>query len=119
MTDDLSDQIDTTVPPSGPGCKECTEDGGWWFHLRRCAACGHIGCCDASPAQHGRRHWEQTHHRMLRSYEPGEEWFYDWATEGMWQSGPRLAPLEHHPLSQPVPGPEGRVPADWQEHLHT
>ena len=21
---------------------------GWWFHLRRCAECGHIGCCDKS-----------------------------------------------------------------------
>ncbi|MGW5065751.1 amino acid permease, partial [Streptomyces cyaneofuscatus] len=22
---------------------------GWWFHLRRCAACGRVGCCDSSP----------------------------------------------------------------------
>ena len=29
--------IDTTVPPSGTGCVECTAAGGWWFHLRRCA----------------------------------------------------------------------------------
>jgi cation transport regulator ChaC len=19
--------------------------GGWWFHLRRCAECGHVGSC--------------------------------------------------------------------------
>ena len=25
--------------------------GGWWLHLRRCAECGHIGCCDNSPGQ--------------------------------------------------------------------
>jgi hypothetical protein len=24
----------------------------------------------------------------------------------------------HHPLDQPVPGPTGRVPRDWQRHLH-
>ena len=41
--------IDPTVPPSGPGCVECTRTQGWWVHLRRCAQCGHIGCCDSSP----------------------------------------------------------------------
>lgn len=44
--------IDPTVPPSGTGCVECDAAGGWWFHLRRCARCGHIGCCDDSPSQH-------------------------------------------------------------------
>ena len=38
--------IDTEVPPSGPGCVECTAADGWWFHLRRCAHCGHVGCCE-------------------------------------------------------------------------
>ena len=41
--------IDPEVAPSGPGCEECDEAGGWWVHLRRCAQCGHIGCCDTSP----------------------------------------------------------------------
>ena len=36
---------------SGIGCLECLAEGGWWFHLRRCAECGHIGCCDSSPNQ--------------------------------------------------------------------
>jgi hypothetical protein len=35
--------IDPSVPPSGTGCVECDEAGGWWVHLRRCAQCGHIG----------------------------------------------------------------------------
>ena len=48
--------IDPSVPPSGPGCVECEQSGGWWFHLRRCAQCGHIGCCDSSPSQHARAH---------------------------------------------------------------
>jgi hypothetical protein len=29
-----------------------------------------------------------------------------------------LAPPHHHPLDQPVPGPAGRVPDDWEDHLH-
>ena len=41
--------IDPSVPPSGEGCVECEAAGGWWVHLRRCAQCGHIGCCDTSP----------------------------------------------------------------------
>ena len=32
--------IDPAVPPSGAGCAECLATDGWWFHLRRCAACG-------------------------------------------------------------------------------
>src|SRR5207249_10874412 len=43
------------IPPSGTGCVECLAEGGWWFHLRRCAECGHIGCCDSSPSQHARK----------------------------------------------------------------
>ena len=50
--------IATDVPPSGPGCAECTAVEGWWVHLRRCAACGHVGCCDSSPAQHASAHFE-------------------------------------------------------------
>ena len=44
--------LDPTVPPSGTGCAECEKVSGWWFHLRRCAKCGNIGCCDSSPSQH-------------------------------------------------------------------
>jgi hypothetical protein len=109
--------IDTTVPPSSPGCVECERQRGWWFHLRRCAKCGHIGCCDQSPGQHATRHAEATPHPVIASYEPGEHWFYDYRDGGFYD-GPRLAPPEHHPLDQPVPGPAGRVPPDWQLRLH-
>ena len=111
------DEINLNVPPSGPGCVECLASRGWWFHLRRCTACGHIGCCDSSPGQHASRHYEATGHPVIRSYEPGEDWFYDFRDETM-RRGPDLPPPEHHPLEQPVPGPAGRVPADWQRHLH-
>ena len=63
---------DLAPPPSGTGCGDCDEGGGWWFHLRRCVECGHVGCCDASPAQHARRHSEQTGHPVATSFEPGE-----------------------------------------------
>ncbi len=109
--------IDPDVPPSGEGCTECLHVEGWWFHLRRCATCGHIGCCDSSPAQHATAHYRQTGHRLIQSFEPGESWFWDYGSEQMYD-GPRLAPPESHPLEQPVPGPAGQVPADWQSHLN-
>jgi hypothetical protein len=109
--------IDPLVPPSGPGCVECDATGGWWLHLRRCAACGHVGCCDSSPSRHARQHAAASVHPVARSYEPGEDWFWDYTTEQAFV-GPELAPPEHHPLDQPVPGPRGRVPPDWQLNLH-
>lgn len=109
--------IDPSAVPSGTGCADCQEPGGWWFHLRRCAQCGNIGCCDSSPSQHASAHPAATGHSFARSFEPGEEWFLNYATKEYYE-GPMLAPPEHHPLSQPVPGPAGRVPADWEDRLH-
>ena len=110
--------IDPTVPPSGPGCVEClAEPDGWWLHLRRCTACGHIGCCDSSPSQHATGHYEQTGHPLVRSYEPGEDWFWNYRTEG-YHEGPELAPPLSHPVDQGVPAPRERVPADWRKRIH-
>jgi hypothetical protein len=114
MTDSM---IDPTVAPSGTGCVECTAAGGWWVHLRRCALCGHIGCCDTSPAQHATAHAAATGHNIMRSFEPGEDWFWDYATEDF-AEGPKLADPQNHPVEQPTPGPSGRVPADWRDHIH-
>ncbi|MEO3937112.1 UBP-type zinc finger domain-containing protein [Dermatophilaceae bacterium Soc4.6] len=108
--------IDPSVAPSGTGCVECLADGSWWFHLRRCTACGHIGCCDNSLGRHATAHWEASGHPLLTSYEPGEDWFYDYRDESM-LAGPPLAPPTSHPDDQPVPGPAGAVPDDWQEQL--
>jgi len=109
--------IDPTIPPSGTGCVECEAAGGWWLHLRRCAECGHIGCCDNSPAQHSTAHSRESGHPVIASFEPGEDWFYDYRSEEFLE-GPALAPPTHHPLEQTVPGPADRVPPDWQRHLH-
>jgi hypothetical protein len=111
------ESINPEVKPSGDGCVECLATDGWWFHLRRCAACGHVGCCDSSPSQHASHHAKQDGHAIVRSFEPGEDWFWDYSTQ-QYYDGPALAAPEHHPLSQPTPGPAGRVPSDWERHLH-
>jgi hypothetical protein len=108
--------IDLSARPSGTGCVECEAAGGWWVHLRRCAQCGHIGCCDSSPAKHASAHAAAAGHPIVQSFEPGEDWFWDYARED-YADGPPLAPPHAHPADQPAPGPAGRVPADWQRHL--
>ena len=108
--------IDPSVPPSGTGCVECDAIGGWWFHLRRCAECGHIGCCDDSLARHASAHWHETGHAIIQSFEPGEDWFWNYQA-GEYYDGPELAAPESHPTEQPVPGPADRVPSDWVSRL--
>ena len=54
---------------------------------------------------------------MVRSFEPGEDWFWDYGQEQGFL-GPQLAEPLHHPVDQPTPGPAGAVPADWQQHIH-
>ena len=66
--------INPASKPSGDGCVECLASAtGWWFHLRRCAECGHIGCCDSSPGQHATKHAAETGHLIMCSFEPGED----------------------------------------------
>lgn len=108
--------VDPSVPPSGTGCVECDETGGWWVHLRRCAACGHIGCCDDSFSRHATKHRQQTGHPIIRSFEPGEDWFWNYDANDYYE-GPELAPPECRPEDQSVPGPRGRVPHNWFELL--
>ncbi|MEV7397126.1 UBP-type zinc finger domain-containing protein [Aeromicrobium sp. NPDC092404] len=108
--------IDVTKPPSGDGCVECLAAGGWWVHLRRCAACGHVGCCDSSPGRHGSQHFRETGHPVIQSFEPGEDWFWDFRTDEALE-GPELAEPHAHPADQPVPGPAGAVPADWRTRI--
>ena len=64
--------IDPQVPPSGPGCVECDANGGWWVHLRRCAECGHIGCCDPPRHSTPARTPASRGHPFITSFEPGE-----------------------------------------------
>ncbi|PZU49841.1 MAG: hypothetical protein DI571_01990 [Arsenicicoccus sp.] len=112
-----TEAIDPTVPPSGTGCVECLEGGGWWVHLRRCAACGHVGCCDSSPAQHATEHSTSAGHPVVQSFEPGEDWFWDYE-KATGVLGPQLAAPTSRPEDQPVPGPAGSVPPNWRSQLH-
>lgn len=114
----MDSDIDTNAAPSGNGCAECDEQNGFWVHLRRCAACGHVGCCDTSPGQHATAHYRDTGHRLVQSFEPGEDWYWDYADETMFV-GPELAEPTSHPADQPAPGPRGRVPGNWRELIHT
>ena len=102
----MSADVDPTAPPSGTGCVECDATGGWWVHLRRCAACGHIGCCDDSLERHASAHWRES----------GEDWFWNYRA-GEYYDGPELAAPDCRPTDETVPGPRGRVPGDWAEQL--
>jgi hypothetical protein len=109
--------IDPDSKPSGDGCLECLAEGGWWLHLRRCAQCGHIGCCDSSPSQHASKHAHDTGHHVIMSFEPGEGWFFDFQLNREIKGKP-LRPPHAHPDDQPVPGPAGHVPNNWMSLLH-
>ncbi|MCI0678351.1 MAG: UBP-type zinc finger domain-containing protein [Actinobacteria bacterium] len=85
------------VEPSGPGCFECLQTGGWWVHLRMCMSCGHIGCCDQSPNRHARAHWQADDtHPLVRSFEPGEDWWWCYP-EDLGFYVPGAAPAPSHP----------------------
>ena len=73
------------VAPSGDGCIDCLAIGGRWVHLRRCAECGHVGCCDSSPNRHATAHHRATGHPIVRSFEPGEDWFYCYPDDLMFE----------------------------------
>jgi uncharacterized UBP type Zn finger protein len=63
-----------TVKPSARGCEECLKIGSPWVHLRLCRTCGHVGCCDDSKNKHATKHYHSTHHPVIRSFQPGENW---------------------------------------------
>ena len=85
------------VTPSSPGCEDCLRTGDSWVHLRICQACGHIGCCDSSPNKHATAHFDtRADHPIVRSYEPGEDWWWCYADEMAFEV-PDAAPAPSHP----------------------
>ena len=69
------------------------------MHLRVCQQCGHVGCCD-SPQRHASAHFRGTHHPVIRSFEPGEDWFWCFADESPFEvEDPPPAPHTHRFLS--------------------
>lgn len=68
-------QAPHVVKPVGPGvCLDCQREGLRWVHLRLCLSCGNIGCCDSSEGRHATRHFHDTGHPVMRSFEQGEKW---------------------------------------------
>jgi uncharacterized UBP type Zn finger protein len=69
------------VTPSGSGCGPCLELGDRWVHLRMCVTCGAVRCCDSSPNRHATAHNHETQHPVIRSFEPGETWWWCYPDE--------------------------------------
>ena len=69
------------VTPSAEGCEDCLKSGGWWVHLRICKTCGHVGCCNSSPNRHATRHFHETKHPIVQSFQPGEDWMWCYVDE--------------------------------------
>jgi hypothetical protein len=70
------------VAASVKGCEDCLRSGGSWVHLRICMTCGHVGCCDSSPGRHATAHWRShVDHPIVRSFEPGEDWWWCYADQ--------------------------------------
>jgi hypothetical protein len=74
------------VTPSAKGCEDCLRIGGTWMHLRLCTGCGHVGCCDSSPNRHATKHFNQTRHPIIKSFEPGEDWGWCFIDEVFFES---------------------------------
>lgn len=76
LTDDPCAHLDelSSIEPATAGCMLCVENGMTWVHLRHCAICGRVGCCDDSPGRHAAGHFVSTGHPTMRSMEPGERW---------------------------------------------
>ena len=81
--------------PSSDGCETCRAEGLTWVHLRVCQACGHVGCCDSSPGRHATAHARTTGHPLVRSFEPGEDWFYCYV-DGLALEVPDAPPAPSH-----------------------
>ena len=77
-----TDQI-REVTPSADGCEDCLKTGDTWLHLRLCLTCGHVGCCDSSKNKHATKHFQQTNHAIIKSFQPGEDWGWCYVDELM------------------------------------
>jgi CPA2 family monovalent cation:H+ antiporter-2 len=82
-----ADEIGDVHPTSPDACPECVALGDEWVHLRVCLVCGHVGCCDNSKNRHARRHFRDTQHPIIQSYEPGEAWRYCYVDDVMLPPG--------------------------------
>ena len=73
--------IKNVKPKTLDGCEECLKIGDKWVHLRLCLTCGHVGCCDNSKNKHATKHFHETKHPIIKSFEPGEDWKWCYVDE--------------------------------------
>lgn len=71
----------THEPNTPNGCEDCLKINGRWLHLRLCLECGHVGCCDSSPNKHATKHFHQSQHAVVQSFEKGENWRWCYADQ--------------------------------------
>lgn len=69
------------VIPQADGCVDCLKTGDKWVHLRHCLTCGYVGCCDNSKNKHATKHFKNTKHPLIKSFEPGENWIWCFVDE--------------------------------------
>jgi CPA1 family monovalent cation:H+ antiporter len=69
------------APTNAEGCPTCLAEGLTWVHLRSCAECGNVGCCDSSVGKHAEAHFHDSGHPVMRSIEPGEAWLWCYVDE--------------------------------------
>jgi hypothetical protein len=74
------------VTPSSWGCEDCLAQGRRdWVHLRVCQECGQVGCCDNSAGRHATAHFHVAGHPVIRSYEPGEDWYWCYLDQSVFE----------------------------------
>jgi uncharacterized UBP type Zn finger protein len=75
------DQIADVRPDPPDGCGECMQIGDTWVHLRLCLSCGAVRCCDSSKNKHATRHFHESGHPLVQSFQPGEDWIWCYVDE--------------------------------------
>ena len=101
-------EVRNVTPRTPRGCEECLKIDSEWVHLRLCLSCGHVGCCDDSPNRHATKHFHQTHHPIIRSFEPAEDWGWCYVDRIEMEPAPRP---QREMESEPVPFESEAPPA--------
>ncbi len=73
-----------------------------------------VGCCDSSLRSSERGTRKENGHPIIRSYEPGEAWFWDYRTQASRTVGTG-SPAASSAGSDGARRPSGRVPDDWAD----
>jgi uncharacterized UBP type Zn finger protein len=66
------------VEPLSTGCLPCRQQGEGWVELWLCLSCGWVACCDNSPNQHAKAHYQETDHPVAARLPDGahRRWCY-------------------------------------------